>query len=252
MLHISKLAKIFAGGLLLSLASNTHATLITSTDIITDWTSGGSPVDNVIAGSWIDASGTVQGTGNHAGSLVSDVIANSNFSFSASSTARDNDTFGLIWGFQDLSNHYRLSWAQDYGETGVGVAPVQGFGGIFDGFKIIKEIAGTSSVLFSSEIEYVQNQNYSMSVSGTATGFNVMINNLTTSTLIFNESIGDTAFTTGKVGIHELYQNNGNSWSEIDLNLGSTSVPEPTSLAVMATGLLMLGLRRRKIKVSKD
>ena len=238
------LCKILAVGLLLSLASNTYATTITTTDIITNWTSGDNPTGSAANGSWFDSSGTIQGTENHAGSLVSDVIANTNFSFSVNSTAIDDDTFGLIWGFQDLSNHYRFSWGQDYGENGVGSGPSQGWDGIYDGFKIIKEEVGVSSVLFSSETEYVQGNIYTLNVMGTAAGFNVNIDNLTTSTSIFSQVLADTTFTSGKVGIHELYQGSSNIWTSFDLN--GTSVPEPSILAIFALGIMGLVARRFK------
>jgi len=219
------------------------ATPISTSDVITNWTSDGSPVDGVVLGNWTTSSGNIVATNNHAGSLTSDVSANSDFSFSVNSLARDNDTFGLVWGFQDLANHYRFSWAQDWGENGTG-----GAGHGVDGFKIIKEVGGISNVLFSSNTEYVQNQTYDLRVDGTVAGFTVQVENLSTSTLIFNESITDTTFASGSVGIHELYQENGgNVWSNFDLDT-STSVPEPSMVAIFASGMLLIGIRRRMSK----
>ena len=219
------------------------ATPISTSDVITNWTSDGSPVDGVVLGNWTTSSGNIVATNNHAGSLTSDVSANSDFSFSVNSLARDDDTFGLVWGFQDLANHYRFSWAQDWGENGTG-----GAGHGVDGFKIIKEVGGISNVLFSSNTEYVQNQTYDLRVDGTVAGFTVQVENLSTSTLIFNESITDTTFASGSVGIHELYQENGgNVWSNFDLDT-STSVPEPSMVAIFASGMLLIGIRRRMSK----
>ena len=218
------------------------ATPISTSDVITNWTSDGSPQNGVVEGNWTTSSGNIVGTMNHAGSLTSDVSANSDFSFSVNSLARDNDTFGLVWGFQDLANHYRFSWAQDWGENGTG-----GAGHGVDGFKIIKEVGGTSSVLFSSNTEYAQNQTYDLRVAGTVAGFTVQVENLSTSTLIFNESITDTTFASGSVGIHELYQGASNVWSNFDLDT-STSVPEPSMVAIFASGMLLIGIRRRMSK----
>ena len=251
------LAKALAGGLLLGLVSNSYATPITSADIIADWTAGNSPIEGSILGSWNDTSGTIQASSNHVGSLVSNVVANSDFSFSTNTTASDNDTFGLIWGFQDLSNHYRFSWTRHYGEDGVGSPSGEGGDGIYDGFKIIKEVSGVSSILFSSTTEYSENRDYSLNLLGTATGFNVVINDITTvvaaPAVVFNQSIADTTFTSGKVGIHEFYQQNGNVWSDFDLNVGTavipqpgSSVPEPSTLAIFALGMIGLASRRFK------
>ena len=167
------------------------------------------------------------------------MMANSDFSYSVKSLARDNDTFGLVWGCQDLANHDRFSWAQDWGENGTGGA-AHGLGG----FKIIKEVGGISNLLFSSNTQYVQNQTYDLRVDGTVAGFTVQVENLSTSTLIFNESITDTTFASGSVGIHELYQGGGNVWSNFDLDT-STSVPEPSMVAIFASVMLLIGIRRR-------
>ena len=218
------------------------ATPISTSDVITDWTSDVSPIDGQDVGNWTISSGNIVGTSNHVGSLTSDVIVNSDFSFSVNSLARDNDTFGLVWGFQDLANHYRFSWAQDWGENGTGGA-AHGLGG----FKVIKEVGGISNLLFSSNTQYVQNQTYDLRVAGTVAGFTVQVENLSTSTLIFNESITDTTFASGSVGIHELYQGASNVWSNFDLDT-STSVPEPSMVAIFASGMLLIGIRRRMSK----
>ena len=226
----------------LSFCQAALATPISTSDVITNWTSDVSPIDGQGVGNWTISSGNIVGTGNHVGSLTSDVSANSDFSFSVNSLARDNDTFGLVWGFQDLANHYRFSWAQDWGENGTGGA-AHGLGG----FKVIKEVGGISNLLFSSNTQYVQNQTYDLRVAGTVAGFTVQVENLSTSTLIFSESITDTTFASGSVGIHELYQGASNVWSNFDLDT-STSVPEPSMVAIFASGMLLIGIRRRMSK----
>lgn len=226
----------------LSFCQAALATPISTSDVITNWTSDGTPQGTSALGNWTISSGDIVATGNHSGSLTSDVSANSDFSFSVNSLARDNDTFGLVWGFQDLANHYRFSWSQDWGENGTG-----GAGAGLGGFKIIKEVGGNSNLLFSSNTQYVQNQTYDLRVAGTVAGFTVQVENLSTSTLIFNESITDTTFASGSVGIHEIFQENGNVWSNFDLDT-STSVPEPSMVAIFASGMLLIGIRRRMSK----
>jgi hypothetical protein len=92
---------------------------------------------------------------------VSDFAAVGDFSFSVDGVFSDNDTLEIIWEFEDLSNHYRMSWARNFGESGTG-STTTGFEGIFDGLKIVRGVAGVSSVLFSSDIEDTQNLTYNM------------------------------------------------------------------------------------------
>ncbi|MEZ6136370.1 MAG: hypothetical protein R3C53_15855 [Pirellulaceae bacterium] len=227
------------------LVQESSAGPLTSTDVFDNWTATGSPINGQTAGSWVNSGTAIVATNNHVGALVSDVTAFGLFSFSADSVARDNDTFGLMWGYQDNANHYRFSWAIDYGETGVGASPSEGFDGPFDGFKIIKEVAGVSSVLFSSDTEYLLNRKYNLSVSGTATGFQVVVKDTSTLANLFNVSVNDTTFTTGKVGFHELFQANGNVWDNFNLNIPSAPVPEPASFVVWV-GLAGIAQWRRK------
>jgi hypothetical protein len=229
---------------LFGVSTITHASLINSTDIIGNWASGDSPMGEEANGTWVTNDSLIAANLNHVGSLVSKVSVNidSSFNFSVNSRATDNDTFGLIWGFQDLANHYRLSWSIGFGESGVGAAPSSGQNGIYEGLKIIKEVAGISSVIYSSDLEYGQNQNYTLSISGNTNGFTVDINNLSTSASVFNHSVGDTSFTSGKVGIHELYQEDGNVWSNFALQ--GTEVPEPSKLVIFALGLIAIASRR--------
>ena len=230
--------------MLIALSQTAIASPISSSDVFNNWTKGAGILENGTIGSWVLSGNSITGTGNHRGSLISDVSLNTDFSFSVNSLTRDDDTFGMIWGFQDTNNHYRFTWAKHWGESGVGTSSGGGFG-IYDGFKIIKEVNGISSLLYSSDTEYVQNHNYDINVLGTSNGFELSVKNLTNNTDIFNQSIADTTFQSGKIGIHENYQNNGNAWSNFNV---TTSVPEPASLAIFS--LVIIGLASRRMKKS--
>jgi len=212
------------------------ATLISSADVINDWTSGANAIDGGTDGVWQQSGATVVATGNHQGSLISDFSTGGNFSLSVDTRSRDNDLFGLLWGVQDLSNHYRLSWGLERHDSGTTGWTSGG------GFRIFKEVGGVTTQLFSSNSTYVMNQDYNLNVTGTGSGFDVMITNTTTSASIFNQSITDTTFTSGKVGIHEWYQGNSNVWSNFDV----TAVPGPSTLAIFGLGLMGFASRRFK------
>lgn len=231
----------------LSLGLQAQAAPISAADVFADWSQQGSVIDGATNGVWTLSGATIQGTSNHVGSLISDFTAVGDFSFSAQSKPSDNDAFGLIWGFQDLGNNYRFSWARDFGEDGIG-ASADGAGGVFDGFKIIKEVGGVSSVLFASNTEYTQNNQYDLEVSGVLGGFNVTVTDLTATTVIFNQTIADTTFTTGKVGLHEFFQQGGNVWQDFEFVQGVQAVPVPAALPLMASVLAGIGFvaRRRK------
>lgn len=238
-----------AAAIACSLSFTVQAAPISAADAIADWSQEGSVIDGATLGVWTLNGATIRATNNHVGTLVSDFTAVGDFSFSAQSSSSDNDTFGLVWGFQDLANNYRFSWARDFGEDGIG-GSATGAGGVFDGFKIIKEVGGVSSVLFQSNTEYVQNRNYSLSVSGNATGFNVTITDLTTLLAVFNEDIADTTFTSGKVGLNELFQQGGNVWQNIDFvqGAGANPVPVPATLPLLLGALAAAGFAARRRK----
>lgn len=228
---------------LIAAAGQAEAGLITSTDVINNWTSTGEPIDNLVSGAWYENSGNIQGTANHGGLLYSDFTASGNFEFSVQTRVIDNDLFGMTWGYQDNSNNYRLSWGRTYRETPGNVAS----GGV--GIQIVKEVAGVSSLLLQSAPVH-QNHIYSLSVKGTASGFDLSINDLSLGgASVLDQSFAETTFTAGRVGIFEWYQGPSNVWSnfEYESSQGSSLVPEPTSFAIFSVmGLVTCGVRRRR------
>lgn len=212
------------------------ATILSTADVISDWTSGGSPIDGITNGSWQQFGATISGTGNHTGSLVSNFTNNGQFDFSVDTRSGDDDIFGIMWGLQDLSNHYRLSWGQQRHDTGTSGYASGG------GFKVFKEVGGIATELFTSAVLFSFNNDYNLNVISSSSGFDVHISNLTTGLSIFDFSIADTTFTSGRVGIHDWYQNTGNDWSNFDHQI----IPEPSTVILLGLGLAGFGLARRK------
>src|SRR5581483_3577721 len=72
--------------------------------------------------------------------LVSDFTQSGDFTFSArvQSLYTDDDIFGLVFGYQDPNNHYRLSW------DGGGFEEADNHYGL----HLIRELNGTATTLY--------------------------------------------------------------------------------------------------------
>ena len=94
------------------------------------------------------------GSGNNAiqnsnsyGTLVSDFVETGDFSFFGTMTAttasfNDNDIMGIVFGWQDDMNHYRLGWEQGgFNDACSGAS----------GMWLVEEVAGVSTILFQTE-----------------------------------------------------------------------------------------------------
>lgn len=221
-----------------------QAAPLNAADIVTNWTAGNDPIEKGTSGAWSSSGALLTSSSNHRGSIVSDFTAIGDYSFSATANPGDNDTFGMVFGWQDIDNHYRISWSSDYGESGGNPNNIN-FGQ--NGFKIIKVANDVRTVLFSAATTYNNSKNYSLTVEGqTGGGFRVIAHNETDNAGVTNQLIADTMFTSGKVGFFHLYQENSN-WFDIDFTQGTVSaVPVPFALPLMATGLGLLGFVGRR------
>lgn len=229
-----------------------HAASISTTDILSNWTAGNDAISGGTDGSWVNSGGNLSGTGNHRGSIISDFTAALDYSFSATSNPGDNDTFSVLFGWTDANNHYRVSWSDDYGESGTEPNTVS-FGQA--GFRVVKVSSGINTLLYSSGTDYTSANNYSIKVQATSGGgFGVIGRNETTNTVLENQSFTDSTFTSGKVGFNHLYMSNS-TWFDVDFTQGTTvppsAVPLPASLPLLAFGFGAIGLMaRRKRKAS--
>ena len=144
--------------------SISHAVVIPAADVFNNWTQGPTPLgvgpslnpDMV----WTLVGGGIETT-NGSGGLMSDFSIATDFSFSVRWKSLpfpgggwDNDLWGLTFGFQDASNHYRLGW-------GGGGYPDQGPYGLTGtkatGLFFAKESSGTSTLLFNASSLLWQN-----------------------------------------------------------------------------------------------
>nr|WP_161602059.1 hypothetical protein [Aliiglaciecola lipolytica] len=113
--------------------------------------------------------------GNSSGSLISDFVSIGDFVFSGSmtptfannlsceaeNTCNDNDILGIVFGWQDSSNHYRLGFSQGDNSTAQAVSDITGRNGLF----LIREVNGSSSTLAHwSNVFWQDEQTYNFSV----------------------------------------------------------------------------------------
>jgi hypothetical protein len=220
-------------------SSNATAGQITATEIVNNWPEGPTPLDGgpslLPLITWTVVNGGIETT-NGSGMLSSNFSLSGDFTFSLwiqpiTPEFADNDLFGVAFGFQDLSNNYRFGWgAGGYRDTGVG-----GTGA--DGLYLVKEAGGVGSILYNdANLRWENNVEYDVTVfrSGSDIGFSVI--RVSDSQLIAAQTVSDSMFTEGQVGI--WVESQTTRFSNFDVS----SVPEPSGIWLLAIGLSCLGI----------
>ncbi|MDF2177222.1 PEP-CTERM sorting domain-containing protein [Aliiglaciecola sp. CAU 1673] len=180
---------------------------------------------------------------NSYGTIVSDFSFTGDFNFSGSMTPTtasfdDNDLLGLVFGWTDQSNHYRLGWEQG------GYNDISGASGLY----LVRELGGISSILFQSELFWQDNEDYNFVVgrSGNNISFSItgLIGGVTTTVA---QSFTDTTFMSGNVGFWTASQTARFGGLASAPQAPSTEVPEPSMLALFGLSLLLLVRRARGV-----
>jgi hypothetical protein len=216
----------------LLLSFNSSATLINVDTSL--WTVGQSPSQNSTGSSWTAVGGNqaIQDT-NSYGTLVSDFTTSGDFNFGGFMTPttvsfNDDDILGLVFGWQDNQNHYRLGWEQG------GFNDTSGASGMF----LIQEIAGVSNILFQQEIFWDDNTQYNFLVGRTNNDISFTLNGV-------SQSFTDTSFMSGHVGFYTESQT-ARFGGLTSAPKPPSSVPEPSTLVIFALGVMGLVSRRFK------
>lgn len=214
------------------LSFSSSATLLTVDTSL--WTVEQSPAYNITGSNWTSVGGNqaIQNL-NSYGTLVSDFTTLGDFSFSGFMNAttasfNDNDILGLVFGWQDNQNHYRLGWEQG------GYNDISGASGMF----LIQEIAGVSTILFQQEIFWNDNTQYNFLLGRTNNDISFSLNGV-------NQSFTNTSFMGGKVGFYTESQT-AHFGGLSSAPQAPSTVPEPSTLMIFALGVI--GLASRKLK----
>ncbi|OUS10765.1 hypothetical protein A9Q89_10545 [Gammaproteobacteria bacterium 53_120_T64] len=174
---------------------------------------------------------------NSYGTIVSDFSFTGDFNFNGVMTPttasfNDNDIFGLVFGWQDASNHYRLGWEQG------GFNDVSGASGMF----LVQELAGISTILYQTEHFWQDDVDFPFLVGRAGNDISFSLDGI-------NQSFTNTTFMSGRVGFYTESQTakfSGLTSNPTPPTPGT--VPEPATIILMGLGLASLGLRRLKNK----
>ena len=251
--------------------SAANATMI---DINTkQWTYEVSPFAGKISSNtpWLSlGSNTPKKSSNSSGGLISDFSLFGDFSFegkfsptmvnntscadSNDNSCNDNDIIGLVFGWQDADNHYRLGWSQgDERYT-----DVNGTQGLF----LVEERAGVSTVLQNwGGLFWEDDNEYTFSISRVGSVINFALSGLmrntpgtqgaetsiaTESSYSANDSITfnitNNTFVSGKIGVYTESQTG--IFSSL-VARGTVDVVAPATFGLFAIGGVLLWFRKK-------
>ena len=227
-------------GLLLSfLCVNAHAGII-KVDT-SKWLHLAGPSNDRNTGTWVGLHGqSPEKKGNSSGALVSDFSLSGDFLFSGFMTPTiteydDNDIIGLVFGWQNEQNHYRLGWSQTQRpgtDDDNSFKDVTGRAGLF----LIQEIDGISNTLFNiSDWFWQDDVRYDFEVSWHNNLLNVMLG-------AKSFSIKDLDSVDGRVGVYTESQTA--KFSALNVSQ-AVPVSEPGAI-VFLSGIFLLMASSRK------
>lgn len=203
------------------------------------WTTARSPAANSGPTGLTSAGGNqaVQNS-NSYGTIVSDFSFTGDFNFSGTMTPtivgfNDNDILGLVFGWQDPSNHYRLGWEQGgFNDSATGAS----------GMFLVRELAGVSTILFEQEIFWQDNVNYNFIVGRSGNDISFSLGGV-------SQSVTDTTFMSGHVGFYTESQTARFGGLASAPQAPGAEISSPAPIALLGLGLVGLFFARKKSAV---
>ncbi len=219
-------------------------------------------------------SNTPKKLANSSGALISNFTTSGDFQYSGmfmptfaqnpscegENTCDDDDILGLVFGWQDASNHYRLGWSQGDGTNASGVTDITGKTGLF----LVKEQDGISNTLANWDSDFwLENIDYTFSIARIADSISFMIEGVmqnisgvqgafppvTPASGVdksINFSLVDTTFSSGRVGVYTESQTAVFKSLNVSIPAPVVDVIAPATLGLAMLGGLALIVNRRK------
>jgi hypothetical protein len=206
---------------------------------LSNWTNQPPPSYDTSALGWkiLDPGAAKIGNGG-ARTFLSDFAVTGNFRFTGTvATVRlvDNDPLGIVFGWQDESNHYRFGMnGFDSRKSGHGY-PDRGSSDE-DGLWLIRETNGVDNVLFNDvPFAYDNRASYDFSVKRVGQTIAYKLREGGGGAMLFSGEIDDTVYTTGHLGIYAESMNGLFSNLSLRARARNLVFPAPESLALRAS-----------------
>lgn len=241
--------KHFLVGFLLSVASLSANAGIISIDT-SNWLKMVGPSNDRNTDQWVGLkSQKPEKKGNSSGTLVSDFELFGDFLFTGfvmptTVNYDDNDIIGLVFGWQDAQNHYRLGWSQTQRpntDDDKAIADITGKTGMF----LIREVGGVSDTLFNiSDLFWQDDVSYNFNISRSNNQIDINFGGTTF-------SIEDSTFNTGHIGVYTESQTArfwGLTAETPDRTKTTLAVSEPGALVFLSGLVFVVATSRRNRK----
>ncbi|MCB1164381.1 T9SS type A sorting domain-containing protein [bacterium] len=217
-----------------AIPSDGRATPIPAEDALASWLDDESPARGLQDGvDWTLDGSEIVTTANADGALVSDFSVSGDFEFTvrieAIETPYDDDTVGLLFGYQDSSNHYRLGWEAGGSPDG---DPPAGHGGTgARGLWLVVEQAETGTLLYNDPDLFRPQSTPHVFRVGRVGGDVYFTVTEASGAEVASATVSEASFMMGGVGFYSESQTA--RYGSMDLNSTTTGVPSQLGAGVL-------------------
>lgn len=192
------------------------------------------------AGSWVASGASASHGSNQCTARVSDFSLAGDFGFTGTmrSTGSDDDNMGVVFGYTDNANNFRMGWESRLGGGG-------GYGDISGArnFWIVRESGGVSNALVTTGDRYVKGRTYEFSIMSVGGDIMYSLYDTVAMSFVVNGTVAAGGSTDGRVGVYVESQ------SAVFGDLAAAKkavVPLPAALPLLVGGLGALGAVARR------